>query len=278
MKTGDFVTRNSYNNDIIFRLIDANKDKAILSALDYRLTADAHFSDLQYAHTRQAIYYEPINEEIIEPFRLLHKQKPILKGINDLNLPKITPIRSSIKCGTVLHVDGDPFYLNLSLSQYKKEGISVVGINVPESNQSGVILDLLKTYKPNIFVVTGHDSLKRGAVQSTNINDYLNSKYYFESVKKAREFNPDYDELVIIAGGCKSYYEELMSAGANFASSPDRILINITDPVKVACKLASTSIKSYLDMEIISKEVLSGMGAFGGIETRGQCRKVKPPF
>lgn len=278
MRIGDLVTRKSYNNDIIFRLTDIINDKAILSALDYRLTADSTFDDLQYAHARQAFNVEPINEDIVLPFRIFHKQKPLEKGNNNLNLPKITPIRSSVKCGTVLHIDGDAYYVNLSLSQYKKAGISAVGINVEESSQPGIILDLLKTYKPNILVITGHDSLKKETSHSTDINDYINSKYYVESIKTAREFNPNYDELVIIARGCKSFYEELMAAGANFASSPDRVLINITDPVNVACKFASTSVKQYLDIDTIASEVLLSPGTIGGIETRGQYRKVKPPF
>ena len=278
MRTGDLVTRKSYNNDIIFRLTGIINDKAILSALDYRLTADSTFEDLQHANTRQAFDVEPINEDIALPFRIFYKQRPFEKGYNSLSLPKITSIRSSVKCGTVLHIDGDPYYVNLSLSQYRKADIHAVGINAEESSQPEIILDLLKTYKPNILVITGHDSLKKGAPHSSNINDYINSKYYVESIKKAREFNPNFDELVIIAGGCKSFYEELMTAGANFASSPDRVLINITDPVNVACKFASTSVKQYLDIDTIAKEVLSSPGAIGGIETRGQCRRVKPPY
>lgn len=278
MRIGDIVTRKSYNNDIIFRMTGIINDKAILSALDYRLIADSAFDDLQYAHTRQAVDVKPINKDIVSPFRIFHKHRPLEKNNASLNLSRITPIRSSVKCGTVLHIDGDIYYLNLSLSQYRKAGISAVGINMEESSQPEIILDLLKTYKPSILVVTGHDSLKKETPHSSDINDYINSKHFVESIKAAREFNPDYDELVIIAGGCKSFYEELMAAGANFASSPDRVLINITDPVNVACKFASTSVNQYLDIDTIAKEVLSGSGTIGGIETRGQCRKVKPPF
>ncbi len=141
-----------------------------------------------------------------------------------------------------------------------------------------VILDLLRRYRPNILVITGHDSLKRESEDSMDLNDYKNSRYFVECVKTAREYNPNYDELVIIAGGCKSHYEEIMRAGANFASSPDRLLIGITDPVYVACKFAHTSIKDILDIDSIAKDVFSGVGGIGGIETRGQCREVKPMY
>lgn len=33
-------------------------------------------------------------------------------------------------------------------------------------------------------------------------------------------------KLVIFAGACQSYFEAIISAGANFASSPARILID----------------------------------------------------
>ena len=34
------------------------------------------------------------------------------------------------------------------------------------------------------------------------------------------------NKLAIFAGACQSYYEEIMNAGANFASSPGRIFID----------------------------------------------------
>lgn len=43
---GDYVTRNSYNNDTIFRIIEINKDKVILKGVDIRLFADSDYSDL----------------------------------------------------------------------------------------------------------------------------------------------------------------------------------------------------------------------------------------
>ncbi len=44
---------------------------------------------------------------------------------------------------------------------------------------------------------------------------------------------------VIFAGACQSYFEAIISAGANFASSPARILIDFLDPIMVAEKLQS---------------------------------------
>ncbi len=278
MNIGDFVTRKSYKHDINFVLIDIINDTALLTGLDYRLIADAPLSDLDLAHLRyednnNELFSGDIKEDIITNWD--KKQIVIKSNATRLNA---TPISSGMKCGTVLHLDGDPLYLKICMSRYEKSGVSVIGVGIEESRLPTIILDLLKQYKPNILVITGHDSLKKLAGHSMNINDYRNSKYFVDCVKKAREYNPNYDELVIIAGGCKSYYEAIMKAGANFASSPDRIFINITDPVYVACKLANTSFKDILDIDIISKDVFPGVGGIGGIETRGQCREVKPTF
>ena len=110
----------------------------------------------------------------------------------------------------------------------------------------------------------------RGEYDLNNIDNYKNSKYYIESVKIAREYNSNYDDLVIFAGGCKSHYEGLMNAGANYAASPSRVLIQVIDPVIVACKIAMTSVRDFLDIDSAVRETSVGLKGIGGIETRGQ--------
>lgn len=127
-------------------------------------------------------------------------------------------------------------------------------------------------------MLTGHDSISRMNAASKDINLYLNSKYYVESIKIARNYNRNYDDLVIVAGGCKSHYEALMKAGANFASSPERVMIDVTEPVLIASKIAMTSVHDFISMETIVDELPSGLAGFGGIETRGQLRKIVPAF
>ena len=46
IKVGDFVTRKSYDNDIIFRVIDINGNNVILYGVCVRLTADSLIDDL----------------------------------------------------------------------------------------------------------------------------------------------------------------------------------------------------------------------------------------
>ncbi len=44
---GDYVSRNSYNNDIVFQIIDIDGDVAILYGVDVRLCADSLINDLK---------------------------------------------------------------------------------------------------------------------------------------------------------------------------------------------------------------------------------------
>ena len=71
-----------------------------------------------------------------------------------------------------------------------------------------------------------------------NRGDYQNSLNFIETVKEARKYEKSQDKLIIIAGACQSNYEELIKAGANFASSPKRINIHALDPAILATSLA----------------------------------------
>ena len=53
-----------------------------------------------------------------------------------------------------------------------------------------------------------------------NVYNYRNSRYFIETVIKAREWKESENDLVIFAGACQSFFEAIMNAGANFASSP----------------------------------------------------------
>ena len=45
-KIGDLVTRNSYNNDTVFKIIDINDETAFLKGVTLRLYADSDVLDL----------------------------------------------------------------------------------------------------------------------------------------------------------------------------------------------------------------------------------------
>jgi spore coat assemly protein len=81
-----------------------------------------------------------------------------------------------------------------------------------------------------------------------------------------------------VAGACQSHFEALLQAGANFASSPGRIMIHALDPVYVAVRASYTSVKETMKIGDISPHTMSGIDGVGGIETRGSYRIGMPKW
>ena len=106
-----------------------------------------------------------------------------------------------------------------------------------------------------------------------DIYNYRNSRHFIQTVKEARRYEKENNkDLVIFAGACQSYFEALIMAGANFASSPARILIDMLDPLIVAEKIATTDMIKYVTIKDIEKELRDGKRGVGGI---GGNRKAK---
>ena len=80
--------------------------------------------------------------------------------------------------------------------------------------------------------------------------------------------------MVIFAGACQSNYEALIESGANFASSPKRVSINVYDPVRIAICVAKTNVRTFLDIEEILNQTTNKNAGIGGIDTRGVARKI----
>ena len=102
---------------------------------------------------------------------------------------------------------------------------------------------LEKYFNPNKaekkYTIESEDTKAR--YEYNDIYNYRNSRHFIETVKQARKFEKvSKKKLVIFAGACQSYFEALISAGANFASSPARILIDFLDPLIVAKNVAET--------------------------------------
>jgi len=178
--------------------------------------------------------------------------------------------------GRVLHLDGDGEYLKICLEAYKKLGIDAVGKVVAEADQHKVIKSLLIEYTPDIVVITGHDSILDTKGDMKDINNYRNSKNFIKAIEEARRYESDMDSLVIFAGACQSYYEALLQEGANFASSPSRILIHCLDPVLIVEKIAYSRIDKVLPLEEIFQNTITGTKGVGGLETRGKYRLGMP--
>lgn len=71
-------------------------------------------------------------------------------------------------------------------------------------------------------------------------------------------------------GACQSYYEGLMMAGANFASSPARILIDFMDPLVVAEKVATTKEEQFVTIKDLEEELRDGQRGVSGTGARGK--------
>lgn len=171
--------------------------------------------------------------------------------------------------GKILHLDGDKKYSEKSFRYYQKMGIDAVVKNIPEKKQPQVVYSLLQIYKPDILVITGHDEMIRKGSGYYDIYNYKNSRHFMEAVKEARRYERDTGcDLVIFAGACQSYFEALIASGANFASSPRRILIDIMDPLIVAKKIATTDSFKYIRIEDIENELRDGRNGIGGIGAR----------
>src|SRR5690606_23450113 len=99
---------------------------------------------------------------------------------------------------------------------------------------------------------------------------------FVNAVKIARQYERNRDALAVIAGACQSHFEALLQAGANFASSPARILIHYLDPVYVAAKVAFTSIRDTVNIYSVIRHTVSGLDGLGGIETKGSHRVGLP--
>jgi len=287
IKAGDIVGRKSHNCDILFK-IDSIVVKngipfAMLRGVDLRLFADAPLNDLKLMTPSEISRYRQKfikqNSDMMRNIfqrRLEEKEHHILYRNGFERATKQSKIEFFEVPGQVLHVDGDKEYLDLCLTTYSQLRIKAQGLFVPEKDQPEAIAEYLPKFIPDILVVTGHDGLLKGKKDFSKLENYRHSKYFVESVRRARKFEPGRDDLIIFAGACQSHYEAIIEAGANFASSPQRIFIHAFDPVFIVEKLAYTSIYDVIAIKDIINNTITGIEGVGGIETRGRLRMGYP--
>lgn len=286
LKIGDIVARKSYGYDIFFKVVDINdtgeKRLVTLKGISYRIQADAPEDDLVLQPDDRVKEYRNKCMRTAE-----RKYREIYAARQNMRLKKgfyrSTPNENTRKFsrpGKVLHLDGDSDYLSTCLTEYRKLGINAVGECETESKQPARVRQLLEQHKPDILVLTGHDGVIKDSNGYVDINNYANSKYFVEGVREARKYDPNLDGLVIFAGACQSMYKEILNAGANYASSPYRVLIHALDPVLVCQKIAYTSINKILEPREVISNTITGEEGIGGLQTRGKYRDGFPlePF
>lgn len=275
IRKGDIVGRISYGKDILFEvekiLNVKNCTYAILKGITIRIMADAPLSDLEIIKKKQIQTNLRSFENELEA--RIHR-----------NISKVNPKKNFFKrdsfanslsqTGTILHLDGDKKYSQKSARYYKEMGLNAIVKNIPESRQPDVVLSLLTKYKPDILIITGHDGMIKNGTHYHDIYNYRNSRHFVNTVKEARKWIEKGNDLVIFAGACQSFFEAIIESGANFASSPARILIDFMDPLVVAEKVAVTEDTKYISIRDIEPDLRDGIRAVSGIGAKGK-KKLK---
>lgn len=247
IKIGDYVTRNSYNNDTIFEVINRKNDVLYLKGVEYRLFADAKVTDCILIDKSKVIDdFDPaIEDENAERSEFFY-------------LP-----------GRILHLDGDSEYLKRCMKFYKKMNVFAIGKKIDEESLPIEITEILSEVKPDILIITGHDAYLKKNGDKNNIKNYKNSINFVKAVKMARKYEKSHDKLIIIAGACQSDYEELIKAGANFASSPKRVNIHALDPAIIATELALTERNKEINLIELLNKTKNGKDGMGGLISNG---------
>ena len=244
IEKGDFVTRKSHNNDIIFKVISISEDTVYLKGVYDRLYADGDIFDLVKTDEKPDDFFIELDIN------------------NDRTSYFYLP-------GKILHIDGDNEYLEKCLKFYKTNKIYAVGKKINENDIAKQIPLLLKEIKPDILVITGHDAYYAKKGNKNDINNYKNSKNFVKAIKQARNYEKSHERLVIIAGACQSDYEDLIKAGANFASSPKRVNIHALDPAIIASTIALTKTDTQINVPELLEKTKYGSNGMGGIITNG---------
>lgn len=282
IKQGDFVVRKSYGGDITFRVEAIFQQVAIIKGIDYRLLADSPVDDLvnipKPTITRRLWQ---AHNKMLESIKILeqHRKEQHTRKQGEYQFKNMPNSLSYFEMpGKVLHLDGDAGYLQKSMAIYNQLHVPAEGHHIYEGNMADVLYRLLPRMQPNIIVITGHDGVlkNRKNWDLYNLQNYKNSQNFVNAVQIARKYERHLDMLTIISGACQSHFEALLQAGANFASSPGRVMIHALDPVYVAVKAAYTSIRDTVHIADIMSQMVSGTDGVGGVETKGSHRLGMP--
>ena len=183
IKNGDIVGRISYNKDIFFIVKNISyKNNVILEGIFERIIADSDVSDLELIDEKEIIKKENRYETLLKENRL----------------------EENIITGKILHLDGDKRYSEKSMKYYQKMGIKSIVKNVPERKQPMIVYGLLKYYKPDILVVTGHDGMIKKGYGFYDLYNYRNSRHFISTVKEARRYEKDTNADLVIFARCLS--------------------------------------------------------------------------
>lgn len=282
MKQGELVVRKSYGGDVIFKIDAIEPKRVVLKGVDFRLLADSPAADLLPVRETRPLQQQYSQMKVSDSLRELARYRVLQREKQQAELGSDITQQYFEMPGKVLHLDGDPIYLRKSMALYGEFHVPAEGFFVMEANMAEALYRLLPQVKPNIVVITGHDGLLKN-LKNRDINSlssYKNSHNFVNAVHAARQYDRNLDSLTIVAGACQSHFEAMLKAGANFASSPARVLIHALDPACIATKVAYTSVRETVNVIDVIRNTISGFEGVGGLETKGSYRiglpKVKP--
>ncbi|SDZ66493.1 spore coat assemly protein [Evansella caseinilytica] len=281
IKVGQIVGRASYNCDIVFRVRNIEGNMAELHGEDMRLVADAPLSDLVPIEEKVRKRLEKrIRDKEESCYHLFRQDRKLVREKSEFEVTSGYTKKNSFfeMPGKVLHIDGDPLYLKKCTQVYDRLGVPVYGVHILEKEMPLQVASLIEMVRPDILVVTGHDAYMKSKGTEQELKAYRNSRHFVDTVKEARKVVPYMDHLVIFAGACQSNFQSLLKAGANFASSPDRVNIHALDPVYVVSKVSLTPFMEHVGIWDVLKTSLTGKEGLGGIETRGALRRGMPRY
>ncbi len=247
IKKGDYVTRNSYHNDTVFKVVNIKDSICYLKGVDVRLYADSEKEDL--------VIVSDVEQD--DAFA-----KDLVDDLSDRSEYFYLP-------GKILHLDGDREYLERCLKFYQSHHVFAIGKKIAENEIAQKIPMLLKEYQPDIVIITGHDAYYQKKGDLHDLRNYKNTANFVKAVKEARKYEKSHEKLVIIAGACQSNYEELIRAGANFASSPKRVNIHALDPAIIASTVAMSERNQPIDLVALLDKTKYGKDGMGGLKCNG---------
>ncbi|MBM7635140.1 sporulation peptidase YabG [Geomicrobium sediminis] len=281
LQVGDLVTRISYGEDVLFRVTSVDDEANIeLKGEELRLVADAPLSDLKKVDDDERTEFEQEQKKKEEQcYRLFRQDYRLMREKNEYELSSAytTPNPQYFEMrGRVLHMDGDASYLQKCTAMYDRLGIPVYGAHMRETDMPHQVASLLEMVQPDILVITGHDAFTRSKGTDKDLKAYRHSKAFAQTVREARKAIPNLDDLIIFAGACQSYFEGLIRAGANFASSPSRVNIHALDPVYIASRVSMTPFLDRVQLSEVLRNTITGEDGLGGIDTKGVLRRGIP--
>ena len=143
------------------------------------------------------------------------------------------------------------------------------GKTLSEKDLDKNVKKLLEDIKPDILIITCHDSYNKKSNDIHDLKNYKNSLNFVRAVKEARKYEKSHEKLLIIAGACQSNYEELIKAGADFASSPKRVNIHALDPAIIATSISLTEKNKEVNLIELLKKTKYGKDGMGGLIVNG---------